>query len=103
MITTKTEVRKRIEEIGIVPSIRPAGIDSDAGDVRFAAEALQSAGIPIAEITMTVPGALDVITDVARHFPEIIVGADLLDLETARRCVNAGARFLTSPCVVPGL
>ena len=103
MITTKSDVRRRIEEIAIVPSIRPAGSTSAADDASFAVEALQSSGIPIAEITMTVPGAMDVITKVANEFPEVIVGADLVDLETARRCLDAGAKFLTSPGLVPGL
>jgi 2-dehydro-3-deoxyphosphogluconate aldolase/(4S)-4-hydroxy-2-oxoglutarate aldolase len=103
IITKKSDIRKRIEEIAIVPSIRPANPASARDDARFAVEALNSAGIPIAEIHMTVPGAIDVITDVARQFPETIVGADLLDLETARRCLDAGARFLTSPGLIPGL
>src|SRR5207302_11214214 len=50
----------------------------------YAAEALHRSGIPIAEITMTVPGALDVISDLASRLPEIIVGAGtVLDAETA--------------------
>src|SRR4029077_12924893 len=86
-----------IEKFGIVPSVRPALRESAADDVRFAAETLNSAGIPIVEINMTMPGSIDVISHLAKHFPEMIIGADLLDLETARRCLDAGARFLTSP------
>jgi 2-dehydro-3-deoxyphosphogluconate aldolase/(4S)-4-hydroxy-2-oxoglutarate aldolase len=64
-------------------------------------EAVCRAGIPIAEITMTVPGAIDVIAHLAQSFPEMIVGAGtVLDTETARRCLDAGARFLTSPGLV---
>jgi 2-dehydro-3-deoxyphosphogluconate aldolase/(4S)-4-hydroxy-2-oxoglutarate aldolase len=100
---TKTDIRMRIEEFGIVPAIRPALRTSAADDARFAAETLSSAGIPIAEINMTVPGSIDVISHLAKRFPEMIVGADLLDLETARRCVDAGAKFLTSPGLIPGL
>ena len=55
---TKTEVHERIEEIGIIPAIRA----SSAEDAHFAAGAVSRGGIPIVEITMTVPGALEVIT-----------------------------------------
>jgi len=51
---------------------------------------------------MTVPGALDLISDLAKSLPEMVVGAGtVLDAETARRCVNAGASFLTSPGLIP--
>jgi 2-dehydro-3-deoxyphosphogluconate aldolase/(4S)-4-hydroxy-2-oxoglutarate aldolase len=93
----KMDVRLCIQQIGIVPAIRPAMRATASDDARFAAEAIYRAGIPIAEISMIVPGAIDVISHLAKNFPEMIVGADVLDLETARRCVDAGARFLTSP------
>lgn len=87
-------VRARIEEFGIIPAVRT----SSAEDARFATEAVARGGIPIVEITMTVPGALEVIADLTRHMPDVVVGAGtVLDLETARRCLDAGANFLTSP------
>jgi 2-dehydro-3-deoxyphosphogluconate aldolase/(4S)-4-hydroxy-2-oxoglutarate aldolase len=90
----KEEVQARIEEIGIVPAVRL----SSAEDARFATEAIAHGGIPIVEITMTVPGAIEVISDLTRNSPELIVGAGtLFDTETARRCLDAGATFLTSP------
>ena len=47
---------------------------------------------------MTVPGAIDVISNLAKNLPEVIVGAGtVLDLETAELCLKAGAKFLTSP------
>jgi 2-dehydro-3-deoxyphosphogluconate aldolase / (4S)-4-hydroxy-2-oxoglutarate aldolase len=93
----KAEVRALIEEIGIIPGIRV----STAERARFAAEAINRSGIPIAEITMTVPGALDVISRLARDFPEMAVGAGtVLNTETARRCLDAGASFLTSTGLV---
>jgi len=68
----------------------------------FAAETVYAAGIPIIEITMTVPGALEVISDVAHRYPDMAVGAGtVLDEDLARRCIEAGARFLTSPGFVP--
>ena len=89
----KEQVRARIEEIGIIPAVRVFS----AEEARFAAEAVYRAGLPIAEITMTVPGALDVIASLARDFPEMVVGAGtVLDMDTARRCLDAGAHFLTS-------
>lgn len=89
----KEGVRARIEDVGIIPAIRLHSADH----ARYAAETLYRAGIPIAEITMTVPGALEVISDLARDLPEMIVGAGtVLDVETAQRCVDAGAKFLTS-------
>jgi 2-dehydro-3-deoxyphosphogluconate aldolase/(4S)-4-hydroxy-2-oxoglutarate aldolase len=90
---TREEVRARIESIGIVPAIRVGS----AADALFAAEAVAANGIPIVEVTMTVPGALRVISELARHSPAIVVGAgSILDIETARGCIQAGAQFLTS-------
>jgi len=95
---TRAEVRARIEQIGIIPGVRL----STAMRARFAAEAVYRSGIPIAEIPMTVPGALDVIRELSSKYPDMAVGAGtVLDLDTARRCVNAGARFLTSTGLVP--
>jgi 2-dehydro-3-deoxyphosphogluconate aldolase/(4S)-4-hydroxy-2-oxoglutarate aldolase len=94
----KAKVRALIEEIGIVPGIRTYRADR----ARFAAEAVNRAGIPIAEITMTVPGALEVIAHLAKTLPDMAVGAGtVLDTETARRCLDAGAKFLTSTGLVP--
>src|ERR1035437_1438357 len=90
----KHTIRSRIEELGIIPSIRTSSTE----DAHFAAETLAHAGIPIVEITMTVPGALEVITELAHNLPDLIVGAGtIFDVKTARHCVDAGARFLTSP------
>src|SRR5215471_12313601 len=90
----KNEIRKRIEETGIVPVIRA----SSPAEARFAAEAIHKGGISIAEITMTVPGATEVISELARSLPEVLVGAGtVLNPDAARRCLDAGARFLVSP------
>jgi len=89
----RAEVRARIEEIGIVPAVRV----SSAHVARFAAEAVASGGIPIVEIEMTVPGALEVIQYLVAHTPDMIVGAgSVYDTETARRCIASGAKFLTT-------
>jgi 2-dehydro-3-deoxyphosphogluconate aldolase / (4S)-4-hydroxy-2-oxoglutarate aldolase len=94
----KDRVRARIEEIGIIPGIRV----SSAEYARYAGEALHRAGIPIAEITMTVPDALEVTSDLSSRLPDMIVGAGtVLDVHTAQRCLDAGAMFLTSTGFVP--
>ncbi len=64
----------------------------------FAAGAVFRSGIPLLELTMTVPGALDVLRELRRTHPDCIVGAGtVLDASTARHCLEAGAQFLTSP------
>jgi 2-dehydro-3-deoxyphosphogluconate aldolase/(4S)-4-hydroxy-2-oxoglutarate aldolase len=94
----RKEVRTRIQEIGIIASVRVSSKDL----ALFAAETVNQAGIPVAEITMTIPGAIDVIAQLVRSDARFIVGAGtVLDAETARRCLDAGACFLTSPGLVP--
>jgi 2-dehydro-3-deoxyphosphogluconate aldolase/(4S)-4-hydroxy-2-oxoglutarate aldolase len=92
------EARTRIEEAGILPSVRVNTREL----ARFAAETVYSAGIPVVEITMTTPGALEVIDDLAKRYPDMAVGAGtVLDEDAARSCVEVGARFLTSPGFIP--
>jgi 2-dehydro-3-deoxyphosphogluconate aldolase / (4S)-4-hydroxy-2-oxoglutarate aldolase len=94
----RQDIRTRIEETGIFPAVRV----SLAERALFAAESVYEAGISNVEITMTVPGAVDVIAQLAQKFPDLIVGAGtVLDADTAQRCLDAGARFLTSPGLVP--
>jgi 2-dehydro-3-deoxyphosphogluconate aldolase/(4S)-4-hydroxy-2-oxoglutarate aldolase len=96
-VLTKAEVHARIEEIGILPAIRVSAPER----ARFAVEAVNRAGITVAEVTMTVPKALDVISEMTKSLPDMAIGAGtVLDVETARRCLDAGARFLTSPGLV---
>ena len=89
----KEEVRSRIEGIGIIPSVRVSSGD----DALFAAEAVSRGGIPIVEVTLTVPDAHHVISHLVQNAPDVIVGAGgVNDVKTARSCLDAGARFLTS-------
>jgi 2-dehydro-3-deoxyphosphogluconate aldolase/(4S)-4-hydroxy-2-oxoglutarate aldolase len=92
---TKEEVRKKITEIGIVPVVRA----TSAKQAMLAAEAVCAGGIPIVEITMTVPGAIEVIAELAKTSGnQVLIGAGtVLDAETAQRCFDAGAEFLVSP------
>jgi 2-dehydro-3-deoxyphosphogluconate aldolase/(4S)-4-hydroxy-2-oxoglutarate aldolase len=91
---SKAETVKRIQEIGIIPAIRVAS----AEDAHFAAETVASAGIPIVEITMTVPEAVKLISHLVHHHPDMIVGAGtVLSTDVGTLCSDAGACFLTSP------
>jgi 2-dehydro-3-deoxyphosphogluconate aldolase/(4S)-4-hydroxy-2-oxoglutarate aldolase len=92
---TKEETSNRITEIGIVPVVRA----SSTKQALQAAEAVCKGGIPIVEMTMTVPGAIDAISQLAKASgKEILIGAGtVLDAETAQRCLDAGAEFLVSP------
>ena len=91
----KQEVRNRITDIGVVPVVRA----SSAAEALLAAQAVCDGGIPIVEITMTVPGAIEVIRELRmRAAANVLIGAGtVLDAETAHRCIDAGAEFLVSP------
>jgi 2-dehydro-3-deoxyphosphogluconate aldolase/(4S)-4-hydroxy-2-oxoglutarate aldolase len=93
-LMNRDTVRARIEEIGIIPAIRL----SSAEDALFAVDAVSESGIPIAEVTMTTPGAVEVISRIARERPELIIGGGtVVSVQMAQRCLEAGAKFLTSP------
>jgi 2-dehydro-3-deoxyphosphogluconate aldolase / (4S)-4-hydroxy-2-oxoglutarate aldolase len=91
----KQQVRNQILEIGVVPVVRAGS----AAEARLAAQAVCDGGIPIVEVTMTVPGAIDVIRELRKSAPSsVLIGAGtVLDVEAARRCLDAGAQFLVSP------
>jgi 2-dehydro-3-deoxyphosphogluconate aldolase / (4S)-4-hydroxy-2-oxoglutarate aldolase len=92
---TREQVRARVLEVGIVPVVRA----SSAKQAIAAAVAVAAGGISIVEVTMTVPGALDAITQLVKTLgKEVIVGAGtVLDVDAARQCFDAGAEFLVSP------
>ena len=91
----KQKVRDRILEIGIVPVVRA----SSAAEACLAADAVCHGGIPIVEITMTVPGAVEVIRELVKKCgAEVLVGAGtILNARMAQDCLDAGAQFLVSP------
>jgi 2-dehydro-3-deoxyphosphogluconate aldolase/(4S)-4-hydroxy-2-oxoglutarate aldolase len=91
----KEKVRERILEIGIVPVVRAAS----AREACAAADAVCEGGIPIVEITMTVPGALDVIRELVKKCGlDVLIGAGtVLNAQAAQNCLDAGAEFLVSP------
>jgi 2-dehydro-3-deoxyphosphogluconate aldolase/(4S)-4-hydroxy-2-oxoglutarate aldolase len=95
---TRDGVCTRIREIAIVPAIRVSSGD----DAHFAAEAVTRGGIPIVEITMTVPGAIELMDHLVRSDPKIIVGAGtVLDTKTADLCIGCGVGFITAPSFNP--
>ena len=94
---SKAETLHRMIEVGIVPVVRAAS----SAEALQAVEAIKAGGVPVIEITMTVPGAVRVIEEVvARYGAEVLVGAGtVLDAETARACMLAGAEFIVSPAL----
>ena len=92
---TPAEVQKRIAEIGIVPVVRAPNVDEAARAV----ELIYEGGIPVAEITMTIPNAPAAIRQVVQKFGDrILVGAGtVLTAAQAEECIDAGAQFLVSP------
>jgi 2-dehydro-3-deoxyphosphogluconate aldolase / (4S)-4-hydroxy-2-oxoglutarate aldolase len=88
------QVRAKILEVGLIPAVRV----STPEDAWFAAEAVSKGGIPIVELTMTVPKATELIAHLVEKHPDMIVGAGtVMDVKTARACLDAGAGFITSP------
>jgi 2-dehydro-3-deoxyphosphogluconate aldolase/(4S)-4-hydroxy-2-oxoglutarate aldolase len=92
---TRQEIRQHIASIGIVPVIRA----STAEKAFLAVDALRKGGISVVEVTLTVPGAERVIEALRKQFDSVLlVGAGtVLNPESARRCLEAGAQFIVSP------
>ena len=89
----KKEVISRVVECGIIPIVRTPTAD----DARAVIEAIAEGGISTIEITMTIPGAVELINELSRA-GQILVGAGtVLNAEMARECIGAGARFIISP------
>lgn len=93
----KKEIVEHIESLGLVPVVRA----SSADEAMQVIEAIQAGGVNVLEITMTVPGAVRVIEKVAdKYGSDVLVGAGtVLDPETARACLLAGAQFIVSPAL----
>src|ERR1043165_4793068 len=88
----KSEVVQTIRDVGIIPVVRAQSAD----EAMMAIDAIREGGVSLLEITMTVPGAVQLIEKVAKRYgAEALVGAGtVLDAETARACVDAGAQFV---------
>ncbi len=85
----------KIQEIGIVPVVRAANLD----EARRAVDAICAGGIPVIEITMTVPDAPKMIEELVRHYgTSVLTGAGTVTTaKQAAICLDAGAQFLVSP------
>jgi 2-dehydro-3-deoxyphosphogluconate aldolase/(4S)-4-hydroxy-2-oxoglutarate aldolase len=93
-LDSQPDLRQRLIAQRVIPVLRLASAELTERAIHF----LREAGFGIIEITMTTPGALELIRKAGN------VGAGtVLDLDTARRCLDAGAQFLVSPCLVPGM
>src|SRR5829696_922092 len=97
---TKAEIIKQIRDTGVIPVVRATTAD----EAMRVIDAIREGGISVFEITMTVPGAVALIEQVAgRYGKEALVGAGtVLDAETARACISSGAQFVVSPSLNTG-
>lgn len=96
----KYEVRGWIEETGVIAAVRVYS----AEDALFAAETVAGHGIPVVEITLTVPQATQVISHLVKNTSHIVVGAGgVTNAAAARQCLDAGAQFFTSDGLHPKL
>ena len=98
-VLSKAEILERIVEIGLIPVIRV----ETAALARRAVAAVRKGGIPLVEITMTVPGAIGIIEELRDEVgQDVIIGAGtVLDSQNARQCIRAGAQFIVSPFLDP--
>jgi 2-dehydro-3-deoxyphosphogluconate aldolase/(4S)-4-hydroxy-2-oxoglutarate aldolase len=90
----KQDVLAELKRIGLVPVLRA---ESEAQGMALAV-AIADGGVTCLEVTMTVPGAVRLIARLAKERPEILLGAGtVLDVESAKACLDAGAQFIVSP------
>ena len=97
MSAPENAIVERIRQIGLVPVVRAAS----AKEALTAVDAIRAGGIPVLEITMTVPGAVEVIAELTKRYgDDVLVGAGtVLDPDMAKRCMDAGAKFIVSPAL----
>ncbi len=92
----KEQIVERMREIGLVPVLRAESEEQALG----IASAIADGGVTVLEITMTVPGAIRVMSRLTKERPDILIGAGtVLDAETARMCMLEGAQFVVSPAL----
>ncbi|HTC65135.1 MAG TPA: bifunctional 4-hydroxy-2-oxoglutarate aldolase/2-dehydro-3-deoxy-phosphogluconate aldolase [Candidatus Saccharimonadales bacterium] len=96
----KHEVRSCIEDTGIVPRMAVTTLE----DAEFVAEALTEGGIPIVEISLNSPDAVEIVTAIVKHATTTIVGAGgVRNVEVARKCADAGVKFLATDGTISGV
>src|ERR1700733_1462263 len=92
----KGDVLAELRKIRLVPVLRASSVDKALA----LASAIADGGVTVLEITMTVPGAIEVMKRLAKDRPDILIGAGtVLDAETARMCILEGAKFVVSPAL----
>ncbi len=92
----KEQIVAKLREIGLVPVLRADSEEQALG----IASAIADGGVTVLEITMTVPGAIRVMSRLTKERPDILIGAGtVLDAETARMCMLEGAQFVVSPAL----
>lgn len=97
---SKAEILERIRSEKVIALIRADGPESLLDCCR----ALLAGGLSVIELTMTTPGAIDLVAEVSRKLPGVMLGlGTVLDAETARAGAAAGARFIVTPAVRPGV
>ena len=89
----RSQVADRIKSGGVIPIVRTLTVD----DARAVIAAIVEGGISTIEVTMTVPGAVELINDVSKDSHLLIGAGTVLNAEMARECIGAGARFVISP------
>lgn len=97
----RLETIKKLSEYGLVAVIRATSKEQGTKII----EAVKEGGVKALEITMTVPGAIEIIKELCEIYKDdadMVIGAGtVLDPETARACILAGAKFIVSPCLNP--
>ena len=94
----KSAILARLKSEKVIALIRA---DSSAS-LLDCARALSAGGLNCIELTMTTPGAIELCAQVARELPQVLLGlGTVLDADTARRGIAAGAKFIVTPCVRP--
>ncbi|MFI5337047.1 MAG: bifunctional 4-hydroxy-2-oxoglutarate aldolase/2-dehydro-3-deoxy-phosphogluconate aldolase [Opitutales bacterium] len=97
---TKTDLLARLKAEKVIALIRADSADS----LLDCARALSAGGLNSLELTMTTPGAIELCARVSRELPQILLGlGTVLDAETARAAIAAGAKFLVTPAVRPAV
>lgn len=97
---SETAVRDALQAMRVIPVLRLAAREAAASAV----DCLIEAGFQTVELTLTTPDAVALIAELKRRSQDFLVGAGtVLDLDRAQECLDAGADYLVSPCLVPGM
>ena len=95
----KATVRKKLEEERAVAVLR----GDEPERVFEIATTLVKGGVRVLEVTMTVPGAFDLIRRLAEEIDALVGAGSVRTMEDVDHCVEAGARFIVSPACVPSM